>query len=67
MDNTVDGVRYRQPLETTNWQEARKREKELIKQAALGLLAAKTADFARLGFSEAADRYQASRPKETIK
>ena len=29
MDDTVNGVRYREPLKTTNWQEALRLEKEL--------------------------------------
>ena len=36
----------------------------MIRQATSGLLAAKTADFARLGFSEAADRYLEDRRAE---
>jgi hypothetical protein len=30
VDVTVNGIRYRQSLETTNWQEAQREQKELI-------------------------------------
>ena len=30
MDNIVNDVRYREPLKTTNWQEARRKEKERL-------------------------------------
>ncbi len=38
-DFTVDGIRYRKSLETRNWQEAIKRQRELIEAAAKGQLA----------------------------
>ncbi len=37
-DFTVDGIRYRKSLETRNWQEALKRQRELIEAAAKGQL-----------------------------
>ncbi len=37
-DFTVDGIRYRKSLETSNWQEAIKRQRELIEVAAKGQL-----------------------------
>lgn len=57
----VDGVRYRQSLETGDWREAQAKEKELIGQASAGKLAPSSQRFARLAFSEAADRYCADR------
>lgn len=39
-DFTLDGSRYRQSLETTDWREAQGREKEMITQASQGKLAA---------------------------
>ena len=56
-DFSVDGQRFRQSLDTRDWREAQAKEKELIAQAATGRLAPKTHLFARLGFSEAADRH----------
>ncbi len=53
----VNGARYRQSLRTTDWREALQREKELIAQASAGKLAPSSQQFARLAFSEAADRY----------
>jgi integrase len=56
-----DGVRYRHSLETGDWREAQAKEKELIGQARTGKLAPSSQKFARLVFSEAADRYCADR------
>jgi integrase len=39
-DVTVSGIRYRESLETTNWQEAQRLEKELIARASEGKAAA---------------------------
>ena len=36
MDDTVNGVRYREPLKTTNWQEALRLEKERLAEIAAG-------------------------------
>ena len=60
-DFTVNGQRYKQSLQTTDWREALAREKELIAQASAGKLAPSSQQFARLVFSEAADRYLGER------
>ncbi len=60
-DFSVNGARYRQPLRTKDWREAQAREKELIAQASAGKLASSSQQFARLAFTEAADRYLAER------
>jgi len=57
IDITVDGVRYRQSLETKNWQEAKQKEKERIQQATAGRLNKRVETFARLAFGEASDKY----------
>ena len=57
----VDGQRFRQSLETSDWREAQKREKELIAQASQGKLAAGSQQFSKLSFEEAADRNLAER------
>jgi integrase len=56
-DFSVNGVRYRVPLDTTDWREALKREKEKVGQAQAGKLSAAGQSFARLAFTEALDRY----------
>jgi hypothetical protein len=53
----VDGQRFRQSLETSDWREAQKKEKLLVAQAESGKLGASAGDFRQLGFSEAASRY----------
>ena len=60
----LNGQRYRLPLKTRDWREAQACEKELIAQASQGKLAASSQRFARLAFSEAADRYLESRRLE---
>jgi hypothetical protein len=60
----VNGQRFREGLDTTDWREARSRQKELITQATQGKLAPSSQQFARLAFSEAADRYLESRKLE---
>ncbi len=60
-DFTVNGQRYKQSLQTTDWREAKSKEKELIGQAEVGKLAPAGQKFAKLGFAEAADRYLADR------
>jgi integrase len=52
----VDGQRFRQSLETTDWREAQKKEKDLIAEAKRGKLASGTQQFAKLKFSEAAQK-----------
>jgi integrase len=63
-DFSVNGVRYRISLDTVDWREAKSREKEKITQASIGKLASSNRQFARLAFSEAADRYLESRKLE---
>ena len=53
----MNGVRYRVSLDTTDWREARSREKEKIAEAHAGKLASSGQQYARLGFTEAANRY----------
>jgi integrase len=60
----VDGQRYRQSLETTDWREAQAKEKALIAAAKLGRLSASSEDFARLPFEMAAEKYLLSRSPE---
>jgi integrase len=60
-DFSVNGQRYRQSLDTTDWRQAQASEKELIGQAAVGKLAPSSQQFAKLAFIEAADRYVADR------
>jgi len=60
-DFFVDGQRFRQSLNTTDWREAQAREKALIAQATQGKLAPVTQQFARLAFGEAADKFLQSR------
>jgi hypothetical protein len=63
-DFSVNGQRFRQSLDTTDWREALRREKERIAQAQTGKLSAAGQSFARLAFTEAADRYLDSRKIE---
>src|ERR1700730_6990569 len=60
-DFSVNGQRYRQSLDTTDWWEAQTEEKKLVVQASAGKLAPSSQLFARLAFVEAADRYVADR------
>ena len=57
----LDGQRFRQSLETSDWREAQKKEKELITQASQGKLAAGSQQFAKLTFTEAAQKNLAER------
>jgi integrase len=57
----VDGERYRKSLETSDWREAQRKERELIAEARAGRLAACRDEFSRLSFGEAADRFIADR------
>lgn len=56
-DFSVNGTRYRIPLHTQDGREAKRLEKEKIADAQGGKLAPSTLNFARLGFTEAAERY----------
>jgi integrase len=60
-DFTVNGQRYKLSLDTSDWREACSREKEKIAAAQEGKLAASSQQFARLAFTEAADRYLTER------
>jgi len=53
----VDGQRYRQSLETTDYREALRIEKKLIGDARAGKLSARRNETARLPFSEAAEQF----------
>ena len=55
-DFSVNGQRFRQPLDTTDSREALKNEKEKIGQAQTGKLSVAGQSFARLAFTEAAER-----------
>jgi integrase len=63
-DFSLNGQRFRESLDTSDWREAQRREKELIAQASAGKLAPSGQQFGRLAFSEAADRYLESRKLE---
>jgi integrase len=52
----VDGQRFRQSLETSDWREAQKEEKRLIAQASQGKLAPLSQQFSKLTFGNAADK-----------
>src|SRR5271170_1529442 len=56
-DFTVNGQRFRQSLDTTDWREAQAKEKELIAQASEGKITPKAQAFYRLGFTTAAQRH----------
>ena len=60
----VDGQRFRQSLETTDWREAQRIEKDRIAEAKQGKLTTSSVDFARLLFEDAAKKYLASRLPE---
>jgi integrase len=57
----VDGQRFRQSLDTTDWREAQKKEKELIARASQGKLAPVSQQFSKLTFEEAAKKNLAER------
>jgi integrase len=56
-DFTVNGQRFRQSLETTDWREAQSKQKELIAQASQGSLTPKAQTFFRVGFTTASNRH----------
>jgi integrase len=56
-DFAVNGQRFRQSLETTDWREAQAKEKRLIAQASEGKVSFSTQQFARLPFAEALERH----------
>jgi integrase len=57
----VDGRRFRQSLETSDWREAQAKEKELIARASQGKLAPESQQFSKLNITEAIERYLADR------
>jgi len=57
----VDGQRFRQSLEASDWRDAQKREKELIARASQGKLAPLSQQFSKLSFKEAAEKNLAER------
>jgi len=63
-DFSVNGQRFRQSLDTTDWREALSEEKRLIAQAQAGKLSATGQSFARIAFTEAVERYLDSRKLE---
>jgi hypothetical protein len=63
-DFSVNGQRFRMSLDTTDWRDSLKEEKKLIVQAQTGKLSAAGQSFARLAFTEAAERYLDSRKLE---
>lgn len=66
-DFSVNGQRFRLSLDTTDWREAQRQEKERIAQASAGKLTTSGQQFARLAFSEGADRYLEGRKLELSK
>lgn len=60
-DFSVNGVRYRMSLDTSDWREAQSKEKERIAEAQMGKLSLAGQSFARLAFTEAVGRYLADR------
>jgi hypothetical protein len=56
-DFCVNGQRFRQSLDTSDWREAQSKEKELIAQAGQGKLAGGSQHFGRMAFTMAADQY----------
>ncbi len=57
----VDGERFRKSLDTSDWREAQRKERELIAEAKKGKLMASRDEFSRLSFGDAADRFLADR------
>ena len=60
----VNGQRFRQSLDTTDWREAQNKERELISQASEGKLTHTTTSLARQPFGLAADDYVTARHLE---
>ena len=56
-DFMVNGQRFRQSLDTTDWRQAQSNEKELIAQASAGKLAPTSQQFLKLNFTQAIERY----------
>jgi integrase len=62
----VNGQRFRQSLETTDWREAQAKEKDLIAQASEGKLHQTSTSLARQPFGLAADDYVTARKLELV-
>ncbi len=60
-DFAVNGQRSRMSLDTSDWREAQRLEREKISDAQQGKLEPSGQQFARLAFAEAAKKYQAER------
>jgi integrase len=60
----VDGQRFRQSLETSDWREAQAKEKKLIAEASEGKLAHSSTAMARQPFGQSADDYVNARKLE---
>lgn len=60
----VNGQRFRQSLETTDWREAQNKEKDLIAQASEGKLHPSSTSMARQPFADAAYDYVSARKLE---
>jgi integrase len=60
-DFSVNGQRFRESLDTSDWREAQAKEKELIAQASQGKLTSANHQFSRLAFGVAADSYLAEK------
>jgi integrase len=60
-DFSVNGQRFRLSLDTSDWREAQRQQKEKIADAQEGRLTPSGQELARLSFREAADRYIESR------
>jgi integrase len=60
----VDGQRFRQSLDTSDWREAQAKEKQLIAEASEGKLTHNSGILARQAFGQAADDYVTSRKLE---
>jgi hypothetical protein len=60
----VDGQRFRQSLETSDWREAQANEKKLIAEASEGKLNHNFTTMARQAFGQAADEYVGARQLE---
>jgi integrase len=63
-DFSVNGQRYRESLDTTDWRKAQAKAKDLISQASQGKLGPSNHQFSRLAFQVAAERYLQSRKLE---
>src|ERR1700746_832859 len=63
-DFSVNGQRFRLSLDTSDWREAQRQEKDKISDAQKGKIAPSSQQFPRLSFSQAADRFLSQRVVE---